>query len=41
MKELMLMSPLDDRAGEIVTAKVYQQELVEWAKEEYKGITWT
>jgi hypothetical protein len=41
MKELMLMSPLDDRAGEIVSAKVYQQELVEWAKEEYKGITWT
>jgi hypothetical protein len=41
MKELMLMSPLDDRAGEIVTSKVYQQELVEWAKEEYKGITWT
>jgi hypothetical protein len=41
MKELMLMSPLDDRAGEIVTSKAYQQELVEWAKEEYKGITWT
>jgi hypothetical protein len=41
MKELMLMSPLDDRAGEIVTSKVYQAELVEWAKEEYKGISWT
>ena len=41
MKELMLMSPLDDRAGEIVTAKVYQQELVEWALQEYKGIKWT
>ncbi len=41
MKELMLMSPLDDRAGEIVSAKVYQQELVEWAKQEYRGISWT
>ncbi len=35
------MSPLDDRAGEIVSAKIYQQELVEWALQEYKGIKWT
>jgi hypothetical protein len=41
MKELMLMSPLDDRAGEMVSSKEYPSELLKWAELELKGIKWS